>query len=882
MSSYLDKIPQFNPYIQQLPVDAYVKVGMYKQQQYDEGVQKVQSYIDNIAGLDIMKESDKDYLRSKVDGLTSQISRVAGADFSNKNIVNQISGLTSKIAGDQNIMNAVNSTSYIRKLNDSYDQLSKSKPELYSNANRAYDNQFVEQYLTNREVGEVYSGPKEATVGSADSVRKRIMDEVQKFKENKSTYIDGATGALMYRVSEKEGVSEDRIREYVQGTLSANENDLLHKDAWFNYRGLKDTQLVESVARDYKSKLDAYTMYKKNYTDLANASSDNDTKLQYQKQANGYQKAIDEITANSSNLNNFNTKALIGGLDENEKSTLRDYVYKEGFMRGIVAGGSNEKLTSTFKVNEAVKFQIESQQKQQEMENRLMITAFEKGLTGLINADGSFNWANFKAGKLDNNGVYTTPATIDVNDTENITTINDNTLDKQTIDATLEYGAYQSDKYKYIYGLSGNQDKFIVNKNYTPEGEVISVTPKPEFKAEIDSQILQISTNKNLANKGLLQPGFAIPGDSYYQNADEKQKESIFKIGSANELKANIYNQAERELIATGKIKPTSSVITIKNNNGVDVPFKLSEISDLYQAQYLERRSGIGGEISETNPVNEAKIQKLKSLNLNTTDLNNKLGSELNRINSIKSKVEEIYKNVSSANNPFLTITALNKKDANYLNTTAAVATMLQTQNGVVLKSDDINIEGGTVINGKRKLQITYDEGTGDKKHTVRTFVDVDNLSGSNTWLSKTFYNDSNPDLTSTIRLSNNKRTPDPVTSDNSINSAALSTLTNSNNKEISRAYQIIQATTDTLEGNNVEPGKFYLKVAIPIDNSGKSNLFQPLIKQGYTSAGEAQQFINSMYSSKDGAKVLEYTLMHPEVLTNRLSPIEILKLANQ
>ena len=49
MASFTDAIPQFNPYIQQLPVEAMVKVGMEKQQRYDQGLQKIQSQIDQVA-----------------------------------------------------------------------------------------------------------------------------------------------------------------------------------------------------------------------------------------------------------------------------------------------------------------------------------------------------------------------------------------------------------------------------------------------------------------------------------------------------------------------------------------------------------------------------------------------------------------------------------------------------------------------------------------------------------------------------------------------------------------------------------------------------------------------------------------------------------------
>ena len=66
MASYKDTTPStFNPYIEQRPVEAMAKVGMYKQQRFDEGVKKIQESIDNVAGLDVVRDIDKQYLQSK-------------------------------------------------------------------------------------------------------------------------------------------------------------------------------------------------------------------------------------------------------------------------------------------------------------------------------------------------------------------------------------------------------------------------------------------------------------------------------------------------------------------------------------------------------------------------------------------------------------------------------------------------------------------------------------------------------------------------------------------------------------------------------------------------------------------------------------------------
>lgn len=115
MASFTDQILQFNPYVQQLPTEAMAQVGMYKQQKYEEGVQKVQSYIDNVAGLDVIRDVDKVYLQSKLNDLGSRLKSVAAGDFSNFQLVNSVGGMATQIVKDPSIKNAVSSTSWYRK-----------------------------------------------------------------------------------------------------------------------------------------------------------------------------------------------------------------------------------------------------------------------------------------------------------------------------------------------------------------------------------------------------------------------------------------------------------------------------------------------------------------------------------------------------------------------------------------------------------------------------------------------------------------------------------------------------------------------------------------------------------------------------------------------
>lgn len=114
MASFTDAISQFNPYVQQLPVEAMAQVGMYKQQQYDQGVQKVQSYMDRMAGLEVT-DKHKPYLQSKLNELSGRLRTFAGADFSNQQLVSSVGGMAAQVGNDPIIQSGVYSAQMIKK-----------------------------------------------------------------------------------------------------------------------------------------------------------------------------------------------------------------------------------------------------------------------------------------------------------------------------------------------------------------------------------------------------------------------------------------------------------------------------------------------------------------------------------------------------------------------------------------------------------------------------------------------------------------------------------------------------------------------------------------------------------------------------------------------
>ena len=264
MSSWTDKIPQFNPYVQQLPVEAMVKVGMAKQQQYEEGVQKIQTSIDNVAGLDVARDVDKQYLQSKLDALGNNLKTVAAGDFSNFQLVNSVSGMAKQISKDENVINAVSDTSKYKKEVAYKEQLKK---EGKTSPNRDFDfNRDSGKWLNSKEIGDRFNaGYVEHT-----DVNKKVLDIIDKLHPGGFTKDiinplknDGSINYkliadVMHRQGAKE-VTEEQLKVAVNSMLDTKDLDELASQGRYNYQSYTPEDLKEAATR-------SYDVTKKDYT----------------------------------------------------------------------------------------------------------------------------------------------------------------------------------------------------------------------------------------------------------------------------------------------------------------------------------------------------------------------------------------------------------------------------------------------------------------------------------------------------------------------------------------------------------------------------------------------------------------------------------------
>lgn len=370
MASFTDSPIQFAPYVSQIPNDLMLKVGMDKQQKYEQGIQRIQSNIDNVAGIDIARGVDKKYLESKLNQLGNDLKFVGAGDFSDFQLVNSVNGMTNQITKDKNVLNAVSSTAALRKQQvrkEKAIQEGKSSPD----NEWFFDNQ-VNDYLQSTEPGQSFNGQyieykdiDKKLRGLAGDLQKAGFDQTIDdpwvrdglgrdvyFNPDGTQSIDGSKGGTrkydMVKLTTKiKGVGAEKILNNFYDSLDEGDMRQLNITAQYHYKDSTPITFQNDIIKSYNEK-------KKIYSDAivdatvklatGNLTSEQKTELQNQitkaKQLvyeGGFDKQMNEDIANVDT--------------EGEASAYKYKIYTQKYLTNLARDVSNESKSVEYNSN---------------------------------------------------------------------------------------------------------------------------------------------------------------------------------------------------------------------------------------------------------------------------------------------------------------------------------------------------------------------------------------------------------------------------------------------------------------------------------------------------------------------------------------------------
>ena len=313
MAGFSETSPiQFAPYVPEINNDLALKIGMDKQQKYEQGIQRIQSNIDNVAGLDIANPVQQKYLQSKLNELGSNLKWVGAGDFSDFQLVNSVSGMTNQIGKDPDILNAVSSTAKMRK--GFSDMEAAKKAGKSSSSNEYVFGLGVNDYVNNKDLKASFNKGYEEAVDVSKPLNEAFKNaHIDKFEGDEE--VKNANGKinpdlLNHKISE--GLSSSKVKEIAMSVFSDPKiARQLQIDGLYKYRNYNTESLIAEKGEQLNQQIKSINDQNVKLTTYASLASP-DLKIQASKTIKDNQLTMATLSKNFDNLKELAIKNIDG------------------------------------------------------------------------------------------------------------------------------------------------------------------------------------------------------------------------------------------------------------------------------------------------------------------------------------------------------------------------------------------------------------------------------------------------------------------------------------------------------------------------------------------------------------------------------------------
>lgn len=270
MASFTDNVGQlthYTPYISTNPTEAMVSTGIKLEEQYQTGLEKVNSYVSSLNGMDFAKQGAKDYVDKQLNNLKTGLSKSLAGDLSNQSLVNQIGGAARTIANDKVVQTNLMGTAMMKS---GYSQMEAAKKEGKSSVANEWDyNTKVSSWINDGKLDTDFSGKYTQytdTFKKLQDIAKSVGEDSNIIQQLFITDADGnpiaKNGRLEYNDVMAEtllkGKDKNKILQAFQSGLDSNDYNQLSINGRYELKDVSPEKLVESIS-------DSFNNYEKNH-----------------------------------------------------------------------------------------------------------------------------------------------------------------------------------------------------------------------------------------------------------------------------------------------------------------------------------------------------------------------------------------------------------------------------------------------------------------------------------------------------------------------------------------------------------------------------------------------------------------------------------------